>query len=123
MHAMRRILLIWILASLVAEPALAASLSATSNTVGAGTASTPRCTATGLGVVPNFSGANVASVTVSGIPAGCGNATLQAAVNNGSANSTGSTTVPAGGGSVTVTLAVAVALTAGTEMDVMVVGP
>jgi hypothetical protein len=102
---------------------LAASLSSASQSIAANRVSTPRCTNAGLLVVPNLSGANVASVTVSSVPTACGGATIQAAVNNGATASSGSATVPAGGGSVTVTLAAAIAATTGEELDVVLTGP
>lgn len=102
---------------------MAASLAVATQSVAAALVTTPRCTNAGLRVVPNLSGANVASVTVSGLPSACGSATIQVAVNNGSTSSSGSGTVPAGGGSVTVTLAAAVASTAAEEIDLVVTGP
>lgn len=102
---------------------LAASVTLTSNSVAANDVSTPRCTSAGLLVLPNLSGANVASVTVSSLPSACGGATIQAAVNNGTTSSSGSNTVPAGGGSVTITLAAAVAAAVGMELDIVVAGP
>jgi hypothetical protein len=101
----------------------AASLAATSGSLGAGSVAMPRCTTAGLGVIQDLSGSNVISVTVSGLPVACGIGTLQVAVNNGAASSTGSTTVPTGGGSVTVTLAAAVAVSTAETTDVIVVGP
>jgi hypothetical protein len=103
--------------------ALAASLSMGSNALGAAMASTPRCTAAGLGVLQVLSGSNVVSVTVSSLPSGCGGATLQATLNNGTTSSSGSTTVPAGGGSVTVTLASAIAIGQVDEIDLVLTGP
>jgi hypothetical protein len=91
--------------------------------VAAAVVSTPRCASTGPVVTPNLSGANVVSVTVGSIPSACGGASLQVAVNNGAASGTGSATVPAGGGSVTVTLATAVGATAAEEIDLVLVGP
>ena len=102
---------------------LAASLALSTDSVATSLAATPRCTNAGLAVVPNLSGANVASVTVSGFPSGCGNATIQVAVNNGATSSSGSSTVPVGGGSITVTLAAAVASAASEEIDLVVSGP
>jgi len=84
---------------------------------------TPRCTAAGLGVIQNLSAATVISVTVSSLPTGCGNATLQVTVNNLLTSSGGSATVPSGGGSVTVTLATAVAITAAEQIDLVLTGP
>jgi hypothetical protein len=101
----------------------AASLNLTSSTLGANRLATPRCTTANLSVVQNLSGSNVASVTVSGLPTACGGGTLQAAVNNGTANSTGSAAVPAGGGSVIVTLAATVPVSEAAETDIVVVGP
>lgn len=102
---------------------LAASLTLATTSLATTSVATPRCTNAALLVTPNLSGANVVSVTVSSLPAACGNATIQAAVNNGVASSSGSATVPAGGGSVTVTLTTAVAETVGQEIDVVVAGP
>jgi len=123
MSAMRRIALLVLATSLLAEPALAASLAHTSGGLGAAAVATPRCTSAGLTVVPVFTLATISAVAVSGIPAACGNGTLQAAVNNGVTNSTGSIAVPGAGGSVTVTMAVAVALTASVQVDAVIVGP
>ena len=102
---------------------LAASLAIAAGTLGASKLAVPRCTTAGLGVVQNLSGANVISVTVSNLPAGCGGATVQVTVNNLSTNSSGSNTVPAGGGSVTVTLASAIAATTTEQTDLILTGP
>ena len=120
---MRRIVLLVLAASLLAEPALAVSLAHTSDRLGAATVATPRCETAGWTVVPVFTAATVSGVTVSGMAAACGGGTLQAAANNGVTSSTGSIAVPAGGGSATVTLALAVALTANVQLDAVVVGP
>jgi hypothetical protein len=101
----------------------AASVAVSSGSLGASTISVPRCTAAGLSVLQNLSAGTVVSVTVSGLPAACGGATLQVTVNNGLTNSSGSATIAAGGGSTTVTLAAAVAVTAAEQTDLVVVGP
>jgi hypothetical protein len=101
----------------------AASLAVTSSSLGASTAATPRCTAAGLSILQNLSGATVISVTVSGLPAACGTATLQVTVNNGAANASGSAAVPVGGGSVTVTLGSAPAVSTTEQTDLVLVGP
>jgi hypothetical protein len=101
----------------------AAGLSSASNGLGAASATVPRCTTAALGVLNNLSGSNVASVTVSGIPSGCGGATLQLAVNNGSASGSGSTTIPVSGGSVTVSISPAVAASANQQTEVLITGP
>ena len=103
--------------------AFAASLAFDGRSLGMDTRSTPRCTSAGLGVIQNVSGTTVTSVTVNGLPSGCGSATIQVTVNNQVTSSGGSATVPSGGGSVTVTLAVAVAITAVAEVDLVVTGP
>lgn len=101
----------------------AASLSLASGSLGAATTSTPRCTTAGLTVLQNLSAGTVVSVTVGAIPAACGGATLQVTVNNGVTNASGSAAVPGGGGSVTVTLASAPAVTASEQTDLVLVGP
>ena len=101
----------------------AASLSLTSGTLGAATTATPRCTAAGLTVFQNLAAGTVVSVTVGGLPAACGGATLQVTVNNGVTNASGSAAVPGGGGSVTVTLGSAPVVTATEETDLVLVGP
>jgi len=101
----------------------AASAAISSDSLGASTITIPRCTAAGLSVLHNLAAATVVSVAVSGLPAACGGATLQVTVNNGVTNSSGSAAVPAGGGSVTVTLGAAVAVTTATQTDMVLVGP
>ena len=71
----------------------------------------------------NLTGSNVSSVTIGGIAATCATGTLSVTVNNGTANSSGTAVVPAGGGSMTVTLAAAVAFRQANEVDVAIVGP
>ena len=106
-----------------AAVAFAASLAFDGRSLGMDTRATPRCTSAGLAVIQNVSGTTVISVTVSGLPSACGNASLQVAVNNQVTSSTGSATVPSGGGSVTVTLGVAVAITAVEQVDLVLSGP
>ena len=112
--------------AVVALPLLvahAASLGAGSQSLGGNSASVSACDSDGVGILQNLSGANVVSVTVSQIASACGNASISAAVNNGTSNSSGSNTVPAGGGSITVTLGAAVAAKDGEEIDVSINGP
>lgn len=101
----------------------AASLGFASGTLGAARTATPRCTTAGLTVLQNLAVSTVTSVTVGALPSACGGATLQVTVNNGISNSSGSAAVPVGGGSVTVTLAVAQAVTAWEQTDLVLVGP
>jgi hypothetical protein len=101
----------------------AASLTLNSQSLAAARLAVPRCTAAGISVLQNLSGTNVASVTISGLPAGCGNAAAQATVNNLTTNGSGSATVPGAGGSVTVTLGVAPAASTTHETDILLTGP
>jgi hypothetical protein len=101
----------------------AASLTVSAGSLGARSTVTPRCTNAALTVFQNLSAGTVVSVTVSGLPAGCGGATLQATVNNGTVNGSGSAIVPGAGGSVTVALATAPSVTAAMETDLVLVGP
>jgi hypothetical protein len=106
-----------------ASVAFAASISFSSASIGAGTASTGRCTNTGLTVLQNLSGSNVASVTVGAIPGACAGATLLVSVTAGASTGSGSATVPAGGGSVTVALTGTPAATTGELTDLVLIGP
>jgi hypothetical protein len=106
-----------------ASIALAASLSLSSDSIGAGTASTGRCTNAGLSVVQNLSGSNVASVTVGSIPSACGGATLLVSVTAGATTGSGSASVPSGGGSVTVPIPGTPAVTASELTDLVLIGP
>jgi hypothetical protein len=101
----------------------AAGLANASKTLGANVAAVTRCDTDGVTIIPNLSGANVASVTVGSIASACGNAPISVNVNNATANSTGAGTVPAGGGSITLTLAVAVAAKDSEQIDVSILGP
>jgi hypothetical protein len=103
--------------------AYAASLSFNGGSLGMASTSTPRCTNTGLGVIQNLSGTNVISVTISGLPSGCGNASLQVTLKNATTSSSGTATVPAGGGAVTVTLGAALAMSTTEEIDLVLTGP
>lgn len=103
--------------------ALAASLGFNGRTLGMAAVSTPRCTSAGLGLIQNLSASTVVSVTVSSLPSACGSATLQVTVNNLLTSSSGSATVPGGGGSITVTLGTPVAITAVEQIDLVLTGP
>lgn len=102
---------------------LASGLPGSSQTLGSSGVATPRCDADGFTVIQNLSGANVISVSVSGIAAGCGGGTMQATFHNGTTSSSGSGTVPGGGGSLTISLAASVPAAVGARVDIVVVGP
>ena len=123
MRTLRRIVGVFLVTAIGAVVGSAASLSFASGSLGAATAATPRCTTAGLTVFQNLSAGTVISVTVGAIPAACGGATLQVTVNNGVTNASGSAAVPGAGGSVTVTLASAPAVTAAEQTDLVMVGP
>ena len=112
-----------LLCAMTAVIGAAASLALATQTVGAARVTPARCTAAGLTVTPTLVGTAWTSVAVGGLPVSCGGATLQLTVNNGTTNSGGSAVVPAAGGTVTVTLAVAQALTAVMQTDLVVTGP
>ncbi len=118
-----RLLALLVLGAAGAGVGAAASLTFSSATLGAARVATPRCTVAGLTVFQNLSAGTVVSVTVGGLPAACGTATLQVTVNNGAANATGSAAVPAGGGSVTVALGSAPAVSVAEQTDLVLVGP
>jgi hypothetical protein len=119
----------WALAATVAVAVVsltvgsAASLTAGSKSLGAQGVAVPRCDTDGFTLVQNLSSSNVVSVTVSGIAAACATGTMSVTLNNGTSNSSGTVTVPSGGGSVTVTLATPVAAKDSEEIDVSVTGP
>ena len=119
----RRMVQLVLLGAAGAVVGAAASLTLSSDTLGAAKAATPRCTAAGLTVFQNLLAGTVVSVTVGNLPAGCGGATLQASVNNGVTSASGSIAVPAGGGSATVTLGSAPAVTAAGQTDLLMLGP
>jgi hypothetical protein len=123
MAVTRGTLLLVVLLAVGVSPAFAATLSIGSGSVGMGAVSAPRCTTAGLGVIQNLSGSSVISVTVTALPSGCAAATLQVTLNNQTTSSGGSATVPAGGGSVTVSLGTAVAISANEEVDLVLTGP
>jgi hypothetical protein len=119
----RRLLGLLLLSAAGAGVGAAASLTLSSATLGAAKVATPRCTVAGLTVFQNLSAGTVVSDTVGGLPAACGTATLQVTVNNGTVNAAGSAAVPAGGGSVTVTLASAPAVSMAEQTDLVLIGP
>jgi hypothetical protein len=101
----------------------ATSLATGTRSLAAAKATVARCDPDGFTVVPNLSGANVVSVDVGGIAASCGGGALQLTFDNGTSRSPGSLTVPASGGSVTVTLSSAVAVSGTERIDVVIAGP
>ena len=119
----RRLAALVLLGATGAVAGAAASTNLSSDGLGAARAATPRCTAAGLTVFQNLSAGTVISVTVGGLPAACGGQTLQATVNNGLTSGSGSVAVPAGGGSATVVLGSAPAVTAVEQTDIVVIGP
>ncbi len=106
-------------AAAFALPALAASLSSTSGTLGSGASVVSQCDPDGIATTVNLSGTNVVGVTASGIAAACSEMTIKAVV-SGDTSSSGSTIVPAGGGSTTVTLAAEVAMAQSMRIDLVV---
>ncbi|MBI5158436.1 MAG: hypothetical protein HZA58_10585 [Acidimicrobiia bacterium] len=103
----------------LASPALAATLGSTSRSLGAGAAAVTRCDSDGLATRPNLSGTTVVSVTVSGIASECEDLIVRATVTGGTSSS-GSTVIPSGGGTLTVTLAAAVGVVESMRIDLTV---
>jgi hypothetical protein len=103
----------------------AAGLAVESGSLGAGTAAVPRCAPSGFTVAKTIDGLNntVTGAVVSQIPAACGGAAIAVTVDNGSVVSSQSGTVPPAGGSLSLDLPAAVALTASQQIDVVVTGP
>jgi len=100
----------------------AANLGGTSHTIGAGTASIVPCATVGI-TMTETGGATITSITLTNIPAACGGAALVATFNNNAAaTSTASGTVPAGGGSMTLTLSASIALTDASQVDIVMTG-
>ncbi|MGA2282695.1 MAG: hypothetical protein ABSH07_03305 [Candidatus Dormibacteria bacterium] len=130
MHRSRA--LVWILATIVVVVAgtamvgRAASLGSSSDTIGAGRVSTPRCTAAAVTVVETVTTKYVTGVTVSNIPSSCGGATLSLTMAEGTTTfySPASQTVPTGGGTVTLTIPTNdIPVTAAAEADIVMTGP
>jgi hypothetical protein len=101
----------------------AAGIGASSQSLGASSVSVGACDSDGVSLTPNLSGGNIVSVTVAGIASACEAGSLSLTFDNGAANSGGTGTVPAGGGSLTITLGTAVALDDAGEADVTIAGP
>jgi hypothetical protein len=120
---MRALLAVALLTGAALVTGHAASVALSTQTVGMARVGVPRCVTGASTVLSNLSGSSIVSVTISGLPSACGGATAQAAVNNGTTSSSGTATVPAGGGSVTVTLATAVAASTTYQTDVVLTGP
>ena len=113
-------------AAVVALPVVtghASSLVVAPRSLGTSSTAVAQCDTDGFDVVQNLSGSNVVSVTVSQIAAACAGGTLSVTLDNGSTSSSGSATVPGGGGSMTVSLSSAVAADDAGEIDVSVSGP
>lgn len=85
-------------------PGLASSLDHSSGSLAAEGAAVGRCDPDGVTTRFVLSGTDIQSVVVSGIDSGCGGDTIAVTVDNGSTARSGSSTVPGGGGSVSVSL-------------------
>lgn len=111
--------------SIVASASLgaAASLAFSGGSLGFAGVSTPRCTSAALSVTPVLTASTISSVTVAGLPAACGGAALSVTADNGVSSSSGSTTVPGGGGAVSVSLTGTASLIASVRIDLVLVGP
>lgn len=109
----------------VVTVASASSLLVSTASLGAATAATLPCTTGALSVVPVYdaTGTLISSVSVGVLPSACGGGILQVGVTAGGTSGTGSMTVPAGGGTVTVTLSPQPPLGTVTSSSAVIVGP
>jgi hypothetical protein len=112
-----------LLAAISASVGVAASVAMTTGSIGAARVAPARCVSAPLTLVPTLVGTTWTAVVVSGIPASCAGGTLQLTVNTGATSSSASAVVPAGGGTMTMTLAVAQTVDADMQTDLVVVGP
>ena len=105
--------------------ASAATVSSSTANLAAVQVAVPRCSTPGMQVIETVSNsATITAVTVNGIDPVCAGGVLDLTVNSGGGTTTGgSATVPSGGGSLTITLGTPPALVAGSEVDLVVVGP
>ena len=110
-------------AAIAITPALAAGLGSGTHTLGANLAAVAPCDPDGFSVRQTLSGSSVSSITVSGIASACATGTLSVTLNNGATFTTASGTVPAGGGSMTLSLSPTVAITDHHTADVTITGP
>jgi hypothetical protein len=99
----------------------AASLNATTATLGAAyVATTPACATSGVSILDGYDGSgNVNAVTVSGLASACTNGHISVTVYNGTTSTTGTGTVPSSG-TITITISPVVAFNAGTETDMVI---
>jgi expansin (peptidoglycan-binding protein) len=102
---------------------LAAGLPIQTRTLGAGSAPVAPCDLDGITVRPVLSASNVSSISIGGIAAQCAGASLSATLTNGTSTASGTTTVPAGGGSASVALAALPLFTESMTIDVVMSGP
>jgi hypothetical protein len=107
--------------------ASAASMSTTTASLAAARIAVPRCSTAGIQVLETVTGGGsgvVSPVVLNNIDAACAGGTLDLTLNSGGGSTvSASGTVPAGGGSMTLTLSPAPTLVVGGEVDIVVVGP
>jgi hypothetical protein len=103
-------------------PGLASGLGTNTQSLAGAGAAVTSCDTDGVTVVRTLSGANVVSVTISGIASACGNGTLSMTVSNGSTSVSATAVVPAGGGSLVVTPATPIAATNSMTTHLTIVG-
>lgn len=99
----------------------AASLAASTTTLGSGTAATtPACVTSGVSIADGYDASgNVNAVTVTGLPAACVGGTASVTVYNGTTTTSASGTVPSGG-TLTLSISPVVAFNAGTSTDMAI---
>ncbi|GAC1572627.1 MAG: hypothetical protein NVS3B18_05890 [Candidatus Dormibacteria bacterium] len=122
---MRALLSVPLLLAAALSVASADSLLVSTNSLGAATAATLPCTTAPLTVLPveDATATLIASVSVGVLPAACAGGTLQVGVTVGATSGTGSITVPAGGGTVVVTLSPQPPLGTVASSSAVILGP
>ncbi|MGH9036647.1 MAG: hypothetical protein ACRD0O_12870 [Acidimicrobiia bacterium] len=116
----------WLVGAAVAAVAVAsaARLTVSDGAIAAGKGAPAVCDADGVTVAQVVSGTSVASVDVAGIAADCAGGTVKVTVRNGTDTAQeGTATIPAGGGSVNVSLASPVPLKDSHLIGVFLQGP
>lgn len=100
----------------------AASLSASTTTLGSGSAATtPACATSGVSIADGYDASgNVNAVTFSGLPTACVGGTASVTVYNGTTFTSASGTVPSSG-TLTLSISPVVAFNAGTSTDMAVI--
>jgi hypothetical protein len=101
----------------------AAGLGVSSHAIGAGLVTITRCGTAAAITVTETGGATITGLSLTNIPSSCAGASLTATLNgNGGTTSTATGIVPAGGGTLALTLTTHVPLTQAGQVDIVMTG-